>query len=35
MTEGADLYRLQGLDSEGDKKRQRLAEVEAAFNESK
>jgi hypothetical protein len=35
MTEGADLYRLQGLDSEGDKKRQRLVEVEAALNESK
>jgi predicted nucleic acid-binding Zn-ribbon protein len=35
MTEGADLYRLQGLDSEGDKKRRRLAEVEAALSESK
>jgi hypothetical protein len=35
MTEGADLYRLQNLDSEGDKKRRRLAEVEAALNESK
>jgi predicted nucleic acid-binding Zn-ribbon protein len=34
MTEGADLYRLQGLDSEGDKKRRRLAEVEAALRES-
>jgi predicted nucleic acid-binding Zn-ribbon protein len=34
MTEGADLYRLQGLDSEGDKKRRRLAEVEAALSES-
>jgi predicted nucleic acid-binding Zn-ribbon protein len=34
MTEGADLYRLQSLDSEGDKKRQRLAEVEAALDES-
>jgi predicted nucleic acid-binding Zn-ribbon protein len=33
MTEGADLYRLQGLDSKGDKKRQRLAEVEAALGE--
>jgi predicted nucleic acid-binding Zn-ribbon protein len=35
MTEGADLYRLQCLDSEGDKKRQRLAEIEAALGESK
>lgn len=34
MTEGADLYHLQGLDSEGDKKRRRLAEVEAALGES-
>jgi predicted nucleic acid-binding Zn-ribbon protein len=35
MTEGADLYRLQSLDSEGDKKRRRLAEVDAALGENK
>lgn len=35
MTKGADLYRLQGLDSEGDGKRRRLAEVRAALGESK
>ncbi|HEY67275.1 MAG: hypothetical protein DRI79_09190 [Chloroflexi bacterium] len=34
MTKGADLYRLQCLDSEGDVKRRRLAEVEAALGES-
>jgi predicted nucleic acid-binding Zn-ribbon protein len=34
MTEGANLYRLQELDSEGDKKRRRLTEVEAALGES-
>ncbi|MBN1976651.1 MAG: hypothetical protein JW918_04540 [Anaerolineae bacterium] len=34
MTEGADLYRLQDLDSEGDKRRQRLVEVDAALGES-
>ena len=34
MTKGADLYRLQCLDSEGDAKRRRLAEVEAALGES-
>jgi hypothetical protein len=34
MTEGADLYRLQGLDSERDQKRQRLAEIETALGES-
>jgi uncharacterized protein len=34
MTEGADLYRLQDLDSRGDKKRQRLMEVDAALGES-
>lgn len=33
MTEGADLYRLQCLDSEGDKKQRRLAEVEATLKE--
>jgi predicted nucleic acid-binding Zn-ribbon protein len=35
MTEGADLYRLQGLDSERDEKQRRLAEVKAALGESK
>jgi predicted nucleic acid-binding Zn-ribbon protein len=34
MTKGADLYRLQCLDHEGDAKRRRLAEVEAALGES-
>lgn len=34
MTEGADLYRLQSLDSKGDKKRRRLIEVEAALGDS-
>jgi predicted nucleic acid-binding Zn-ribbon protein len=34
MTKGADLYRLQCLDREGDEKRRRLAEVEAALGES-
>nr|HID13182.1 hypothetical protein [Anaerolineae bacterium] len=34
MTKGADLYRLQCLDSEGEEKRRRLAEVEAALGES-
>jgi len=34
MTEGADIYRLQCLDSEGDAKRKRLAEVGAALGES-
>ena len=34
MTDGANLHRLQGLDSEGDRKRRRLAEIEAALNES-
>jgi predicted nucleic acid-binding Zn-ribbon protein len=35
MTEGADLYRLQSLDSEGDEKRRRLTEVEDALGEDK
>ncbi len=34
MTTGADLYRLQCLDSEGDAKQHRLAEIEAALVES-
>jgi predicted nucleic acid-binding Zn-ribbon protein len=34
MTKGADLYRLQGLDSGADAKRRRLAEVEAMLGES-
>ncbi len=34
MTTGADIYRLQCLDSEGDAKQRRLAEVEAALGES-
>jgi len=34
MTKGADLYRLQCLDSESDAKRRRLTEVEAALGES-
>jgi predicted nucleic acid-binding Zn-ribbon protein len=34
MTKGADLYRLQCLDREGDEKRRRLTEVEAALGES-
>ncbi len=34
MTQGADLFRLQCLDSERDEKQQRLAEVEAALGES-
>ena len=34
MTKGADLYHLQCLDREGDTKRRRLAEVEAALGES-
>jgi predicted nucleic acid-binding Zn-ribbon protein len=34
MTEGVDLYRLQCLDSDGDAQRRRLAEVEAALEES-
>ncbi len=33
MTKGADLYRLQCLDGEGDGKRRRLAEVKAALGE--
>jgi predicted nucleic acid-binding Zn-ribbon protein len=35
MTKGADLYRLQCLDSEGDAKQRHLQEVEAALGESK
>ena len=35
MTKGADLYRLQCLDTERDTKQRRLAEVEAALGESK
>jgi predicted nucleic acid-binding Zn-ribbon protein len=35
MTTGANLYRLQCLDSEGDEKQHRLAEVEATLGESK
>jgi predicted nucleic acid-binding Zn-ribbon protein len=34
MTKGADLYRLQCLDSDVDAKRRRLAEVEAMLGES-
>src|SRR4030042_4124098 len=34
MTKGVNLHRLQGLDSEGDRKRRRLAEIEAALSES-
>ncbi|MFQ6101743.1 MAG: zinc ribbon domain-containing protein [Anaerolineae bacterium] len=34
MTKGADLYRLQCLDTERDAKQRRLAEVEAALGES-
>ena len=34
MTKGADLYRLQCLDSERDAKQHRLAEIEAASGES-
>jgi len=34
MTKGADLYRLQCLDREGDERRRRLTEVEAALGES-
>jgi predicted nucleic acid-binding Zn-ribbon protein len=34
MTEGADIYRLQCLDSEGDKIQTRLAEIKAALGES-
>lgn len=34
MTDGADLYRLQCLDSEGDEKQRRLTEIEAALGES-
>lgn len=34
MTGGADLYRLQCLDGEGDAKQRRLGEVEAALGES-
>jgi len=34
MTTGADLYRLQRLDSEGDEKQHRLAEVGATLGES-
>lgn len=34
MTEGADIYRLQSLDSEGDKMQTRLAEIKAALGES-
>jgi len=34
MTKGADLYRLQCLDSERDTKQRRLAEVEAALGEN-
>ena len=35
MAKGADLYRLQCLDTEKDAKQRRLAEVEAALGESK
>ena len=35
MTEGADIYRLQRLDSEGDAKQNRLAEIRAALGETK
>ncbi|MCP4536965.1 MAG: hypothetical protein GY832_07440 [Chloroflexi bacterium] len=35
MTQGADLYRLQDLDSEGDAKQSRLTEIKAALGESK
>lgn len=35
MTAEADFYRLQCLDSEGDKRRRRLAEVEAMLGETK
>jgi len=34
MTEAADLHRLQSLDSEGDEKKERLLEIEAALGES-
>jgi predicted nucleic acid-binding Zn-ribbon protein len=34
MTAGADLYHLQDIDRDGDKKRRRLSEVEAALGES-
>ncbi|HET91677.1 MAG TPA: hypothetical protein ENN99_13195 [Chloroflexi bacterium] len=34
MTAGADLYQLQKLDNEGDVKKRRLQEVEAALRES-
>jgi predicted nucleic acid-binding Zn-ribbon protein len=34
MTKGADLYRLQCLDRDGDERRRRLTEVEAALGES-
>jgi len=34
MTKGADLYRLQYLDRDGDERRRRLTEVEAALGES-
>ena len=34
MTKGADLYRLQRLDREGDAQQRRLKEVEAALGES-
>jgi len=34
MTQGADFYRLQCLDGDGDAKQRRLAEVEAALGES-
>ena len=35
MTKGADIYRLQCLDSEGDAKQNRLAEIRAALGETK
>ena len=34
MSKGADLYRLQCLDHDGDERRRRLTEVEAALGES-
>ncbi len=34
MTQGADLYRLQCLDGEGDAKQRRLSEIKAALGES-
>ena len=35
MTQGANLYRLQHLDTEGDSKQSRLAEVQAALKDDK